>query len=134
MVGGIELSPQSALVKPGCKVLFSSRSTTSARIVGLLVGCRRDEQDDWAPAVDVAHVELVAIHGVVIPIWQDLIHDDGAAGWRLFGSVAHGKTIAVCIRNDAREPRELRAVLLVDALGVTGSSSPRPRRLRTSAR
>ena len=133
MVAGIELSPVSALVRPGGSVLFSARSTTSARIVGLLVGSRRDDQDDWAPAIDLARVELVAIHGVKIPIWQDLVHDDGAAGWRLFGSVACGKTIAVCIRNDARESRELRAVLLVEGLGVTGSSSPRPRRLRNSA-
>lgn len=74
-------------------------------------------------------VESIVIHGHSLPIgpWQDLIAPSDI-GWPVFGSISYGSTIAVFIRNDAAELRELRAVLVVHG-GDGRGRGPRDRLL-----
>ena len=111
---GVELSPASALVRPGRAAMFHTRANAAGQLAGLLVGSRRNDGDAWRPAIDVVTVEAVIVHGVSLHIgpWQDLIAD-GDLGWPLFGSVRLGQTLVVYVRNDERELRELRAVLVL---------------------
>lgn len=129
---GVELSPASALVRPGRSVLFSTRSPTTGNLIGLLIGGRRDAREAWQVAIDAVAVELLAVHGVAMHIgpWQDLAPVDGI-GWPVFARVRTGQTIAVCVRNDARELRELRCVL---AFAERGQGSPGPPRTGRSQR
>lgn len=94
--------------------MFGGRSPHSARLAGLLIGRRRLDSGQWEVAVPFVRVESIVIHGISLAIgpWQDLIAP-GAMGWPVFGHVGSGDTIAVFIRNDAAELRELRAVLVV---------------------
>lgn len=94
--------------------MFHTRASASGQLAGLLVGSRRDDSEDWRPALDVVTVEAVIVHGVSLHIgpWQDLIAD-GDIGWPVFGTVRAGQTLVVYVRNDERELRELRAVLVM---------------------
>lgn len=94
--------------------MFHARAPSAGQLAGLLVGSRRDASDTWQPAIDAVMVEAVIVHGVSLNIgpWQDLIAD-GDLGWPLFGVVRRGQTLVVYLRNDARELRELRAVLVL---------------------
>src|SRR3990172_2462628 len=111
---GIELSPESARVRAGASAMFGGRSPHSARLAGLLIGRRRLDDGRWEVAVPFVRVESIVIHGISLQVgpWQDLIAS-GDMGWPVFGSISDGATIAVFIRNDAAELRELRAVLVV---------------------
>lgn len=122
MLGGIELSPSVALVGASRSLMFTTRAPTSATIVGLLVGARRDAREEWTPAIERVTVELVAIHGVKLGGGLALLPERD--GWHVFGRVRVGQTIAVCVRNDHRAPIELRAVLAIDGQGSPGPHRP----------
>jgi len=120
-VNGIELDPPSAFVAPGRSQLFQADAPTSAAVIGLLVGVRRDARHAWMPAIERVAIELVAIHGVRLGGGIALLPDRD--GWHLAGRVQVGQSIAVCVRNDHRYAVELRAVL-----AITGQGSPGPHR------
>lgn len=121
---GLELSPASAFVRPLRTAMFHTRATSAGQLAGLLVGARRNEREQWRPAIDAVTVEAVIVHGVSLHIgpWRDLIAH-GDLGWPLFGSVRSGQTLVVYVRNDGRELVELRAVL-----ALRGNGSPGPPR------
>jgi hypothetical protein len=110
--------------------MFHTRAASAGQLAGLLVGARHDARDEWRPAIDAVTVEAVIIHGVSLHIgpWQDLIAL-GDMGWPLFGRFRSGHTLVVFVRNDAREARELRAVL-----ALHGKGSPGPPRTGHSQR
>jgi len=110
--------------------MFHGRAAAAGQLAGLLVGSRRDEFDPWTPAIDAITVEAVIVHGVSLHIgpWADFINA-GDLGWPVFGRVRGGQTLAVYVRNDARELRELRAVL-----ALHGRGSPAPPRTGRSQR
>jgi hypothetical protein len=112
------MAPVSAFVRPERAAMFHTRCPSAGDLAGLLVGSRRESRDAWTPAIAAVTVEAVIVHGVSLPIgpWQDLIAD-GDIGWPLFGRVRVGQTLVVYIRNDAREIRELRAVLVLAGAG-----------------
>lgn len=122
------MSPASALVRPQRSAMFHTRANAAGQLAGLLVGARRTARDDWQPAIDAVTVEAVIVHGVSLHIgpWRDLIAQ-GDLGWPVFGRVRPGQTLVVYVRNDARELRELRAVLVLQ--GGEGDRR-RPARLR----
>jgi len=101
--------------------MFHARASTSGQLGGLLVGARRNAGEEWKPAIDAVTVEAVIVHGVSLHIgpWQDLIAS-GDLGWPLFGPVRPGQTLVVYVRNDARDLRELRAVLVLHGHGSPG--------------
>jgi len=104
--------------------MFHTRATGAGQLAGLLVGTRRNEREQWRPAIDAITVEAVIVHGVSLHIgpWRDLIAA-GDLGWPLFGSVRSGQTLVAYVRNDGRELVELRAVL-----AMHGNGSPGPPR------
>ena len=109
--------------------MFGGRSPHSAQLAGLLVGRRRLDVDRWEVAIPFVRVEAIVVHGISLPIgpWQDLIAPSDV-GWPVFGRVRLDDTIAVFIRNDAPELRELRAVLVVHG-GDGRDRGPRDRLL-----
>jgi hypothetical protein len=86
---------------------------------------RRNELDDWRPAIGDITVTAVVSHGIRLQIgpWQDLVRD-GDIAWPLFG---HARApLCVYVRNDGRELIELRAVVVLNGDG----DRARPTRLR----
>jgi len=111
---GVALIPEFVPARPRGIVMFQGAAPTTAELVGLLVGARRDAGEDWQPASDVVSVDAVIVHGVHVQLArsrQTLL--DGKLGWPLTGRVRIGATLAVYLRNDERELRELRAVLVL---------------------
>jgi hypothetical protein len=72
-------------------------------------------------------IELITIHGVSLPVWRD-VEEPQESGWPIVARVRVGQTIAVLVRNDRRDARELRAVIALDG------GSGEPRRPRIAAR
>lgn len=101
--------------------MFHTCASSAGQLAGLLVGARRNDAEQWQPAIDAVTVEAVIVHGVSLHIgpWQDLIAH-GDLGWPLFGVVRPGQTLVVYVRNNARELRELRAVLALQGEGSPG--------------
>jgi hypothetical protein len=111
---GVALSPEFASVRPRSVAMFQASAPTTAELAGLLVGARRSALEDWAPASDVVSVDAVIIHGVHVQLARSReVLIDGKLGWPLVGRVRAGQTLVVYLRNDEREPRELRAVLVL---------------------
>jgi hypothetical protein len=111
---GVALSPEFVPARPRGLVMFQGAAPATAELAGLLVGARRGAFEDWQPASDVVSVDAVIVHGVHVQLArtrQTLL--DGKLGWPLTGRVRIGSTLAVYLRNDERELRELRAVLVL---------------------
>lgn len=110
---GVELSPEFASVRPLRAAMFHATAPTTGELAGLLVGSRRDAAERWQPALDVVTLEAVIVHGVHLNLTK--VRDPGVDrhGWPLFGRVRVGQTLVVYVRNDERELRELRAVLVL---------------------
>ena len=123
---GVELSPESARVRPTRAAMFHTYRA-SGQLAGLLVGSRRSSVDAWQPAIERVTVEAVIVQGRSLHIgpWQDLI-GDGDIGWPLFGHVHAPQSFVVYVRNDEPELVELRAVLVLH-----GDERRQPGRRRT---
>lgn len=117
---GVELSPVSAIVRPLRVVMFDAIAPCNGSLAGVLVGTRRGD-DEWAPAVGAVTIDAVLVHGVKAQGLLPFVElDDGNTGWRVTANVRSGQTLAVYIRNDLRELRELRAVLVMHGKGSPG--------------
>ena len=131
---GLELFPPSRLVRPKRAACFHSHAYGSGELVGLMVGARKNANEPWQPALDSVTVEAVVVHGVSLHIGpiQGLVRP-GDIGYPLFARVRDGQTLVVYVRNNARELRELRAVLVTrGALSLQVRSSHQPSTPRTS--
>lgn len=118
---GVELHPESALVRPLQSAMFYTHDA-SGRLLALLVGAR-GRGGDWQPAIETVTIEHVIVRGIKLAHGRQAID----IGWPLFGSVHAPQSFVVFVRNDAAELRELRVVLALDG---DGDARPRRRRLR----
>lgn len=111
----VELSPAAQRVRALRSAMFSARAPTSGELVGVIVGERRNAEHPWNPAAGLVTVESLIVHGVVLPTVGRSSEVGGGYGWQLLhrARVALGNTLVVFLRNDQREPRELRAVLVL---------------------
>ena len=95
----------------GHRFLFRSRASSASTLLGVLVGARRDARSAWEPAIGNVTIEAVVIHGISLQIgpWIDLADPYGCP---LFGNLRFGNTIAVFVRSNYPQTRELRTVIV----------------------